>query len=51
MEIILTIKLLTKNKWAKARLKKIINKMCLQIIYLIYMNKKGFGIKNLQCLI
>ena len=31
-------------------LKSIINKMCLQIIYLIYMNKEDLALNNLQWL-
>ena len=29
--------------------KNVIYKMCLEIIYLIYMYKKDLGVKNLQC--
>ena len=39
-----------KEKWAQA-FKNVINKMCLQILYLIYRYKEGLALNNLQWLI
>ena len=40
-----------KKKWAQASLKNIIYKMCLEIIYLIYMYKEDLALDNQQWLI
>ena len=39
------------KKWAQAHLKNVTDKMCLEIIYLIYMYEKDLALNNLQWLI
>ena len=36
------------KKWVQAPLKNVIYKMCLEIIYSIYMHKKDLAINNMQ---
>ena len=39
------------KKISSGSFKNVIYKMCLEIIYVIYMYKKDLALKNLQCLI